>query len=121
VSKANYEQEKRLREIARERATRVPILVRVVATNPHANASAEFAEWVGNNAMLRKWPGTVNPNIHPKYRRVSEFTGYFRKQARLVSDGPAVSVEISSPVTLSPYFEIPFGSKPVFSFQVVPG
>jgi hypothetical protein len=121
MSRTDYEQQQRRIEIARAQATRVPITVRVTATNPIANASAEFAEWAGHNAFLRQWPGAVNPKLHSRWRKISYYTSYFRKLASLVSDGPAVSVEITSSTTLSPDLEIPFGSKPVFNFQVVPG
>jgi hypothetical protein len=120
MASTNYEQEQRRIDLARARATRVPVFVRVAVTNPRANANAEFAEWVSRNAFLQKWPGAVNPKLHSKWRKVSTFARYFKGMARLVSDGPAVSVEISSPVTLSPDLEIPFGSRPVFAIQVVP-
>jgi hypothetical protein len=121
MATTNYEQQRRRIELARAQATRVPVFVRITATNPHPNANEQIARWASHNAFLRNWPGAVNPSIHTKWRKVSSFTGYFKKLTRLVSDGVALNVEFTSPVTLGPYFEIPSGSKPVFSFQVVPG
>jgi hypothetical protein len=116
---SNYRQERRRIALARAQATLVPVFIRVTATNPRPNANAEIARWASHNPIFQKWPAAVNPKLVRKWRMVN--ARYFRQLARLVSDGPAVSVVMgTSPASLAPAdIEIPFGSRPVIVIKVV--
>lgn len=122
MARTDYERRQRELEIAFERATQVPIYVRMTVPDPKANADW-IPSWVTNHVNWRKW-SVVNRALHPSHRVVKH--KFFRALARIhgSQSGTVTSVVLgTSPSNLAPAsISIPFGSRPVIrSVQLVSG